>query len=94
MRKEVFPAGCCKENRFRSGLIAVYSILMVFFIVSAGWTQTLPLKAHIPWDWINDFEIYENGVFIAPYDGGIGYFTIDEDFNLTHRYTIDPGGLH
>ncbi len=94
MRKEVFPAGCCRKKGFRSGIITLYPILMVFFIISAGWTQTLPLKAHIPWDWINDFEFYENGIFIASENENINYYTVDEDFNLTYRYTIDPGGLH
>ena len=65
MHKEVFPAGYHRERGFRSVLIAIYPVLVLFFIVSKGWTQTLVLKANIPRGWTNDFEFYENGVFIA-----------------------------
>jgi len=52
------------------------------------------MKAHIPWGTIRDFEFFEDGIFISVYDGGIGYFTIDDNFNLAHQYTINPGGYH
>ncbi len=56
--------------------------------------QELTIKAHIPWGWIHDFEFYNDGIFVAPHNGGISYFHIEEDFALTYRYTICPGGSH
>ena len=92
MKSKEYPSVNRREKRFKYSLI-VCLVLLLFFIFSEGWAQ-LPLKAHIPWGWIHDFEFYENGIFIAPHDGGIGYFSIDEDFNLIYQYTIDPGGYH
>lgn len=81
------------ENRLSFGLILPCLLFLLFSVVSEGRAQ-LPMKAHIPWGTIRDFEFFEDGIFISVYDGGIGYFSIDEDFNLAHQYTIDPGGYH
>lgn len=56
--------------------------------------DSLRIKARIPWGMIYDFEFYRDGVFIAPDRGGISYYTIDDTFNLSYRYTIHPGGSH
>jgi hypothetical protein len=60
----------------------------------AAHADELQIKAHIPWGWISDFEFYRDGVFVSPHAGNIGYFAVDEFFNLSHRYTIAPGGSH
>jgi hypothetical protein len=65
--------------------------LMIILPHEAFCSDSLVVKIHIPWGWINDFEFYQDGIFISPYEGnGIGYFTIDSSYNLTHRYTIFP----
>ena len=75
-------------------IIFIFIIVSSLFTAGKAFAQDLTIKEHIPWGWIHDFELYEDGIFISPYDGGIGYFDIDENFNLTHQYTIDPGGGH
>ncbi|MCK4311595.1 MAG: T9SS type A sorting domain-containing protein [Candidatus Cloacimonetes bacterium] len=69
-------------------------ILISLFTAERAVAQEISIRDNIPWGWIHDFEFYEDGIFISPYDGGIGYFNIDEDYNLIHQYTIDPGGDH
>lgn len=89
--------GIMKANVFRSiGTTVLFVSLISILFLSTGESQAgeFQMKAHIAWGWIHDFEFFEDGIFIAPYNGGIGYFDIDENFNLTYRYTIDPGGYH
>ena len=69
-------------------------ILVLLFTTGIAFAQEINISAHIPWGSIHDFEFYEDGIFISPYDDGIGYFNIDEDYNLIYQYTIDPGGVH
>jgi hypothetical protein len=55
--------------------------------------DSLTIKAHIPWGGIEDFEFYNNGVFIGPIGvSGIGYFVVDDSFNLSLQYIVSPGG--
>ncbi len=79
-----------KSKAARTALLVIG---LAGLFVPAG-ADTLKIKAHIPWGSIYDFEFFHGGVFVAPYGGGIGYFSIDDSFNLTHRYTINPGGDH
>ena len=84
-----------KKRRFRFlALVFICFISLLFFTIERAWTQDLTILEHISWGWIHDFEFYEDGIFISPYNGGIGYFEIDNEFNLTHSYTINPGGSH
>lgn len=80
----------------RIGTSVLVTSLMSITLLNTGVSNAgdLPLKEHIPWGWIHDFEFFEDGIFIAPYDDGIGYFGIDDSLNLSYRYTIHPGGLH
>lgn len=67
------------------------AVLIIVLPYDAFCSDSLVVKARIPWGWINDFEFYQDGIFISPYgDNGIGYFTIDSSYNLTHRYTVFP----
>jgi len=67
------------------------AVLMIMLPRQVFYADSLVVKAHIPWSWINDFEFYKDGIFITPYESnGIGYFAIDSSYNLTHRYTIFP----
>lgn len=61
------------------------AVLIIVLPYDAFCSDSLVVKARIPWGWINDFEFYKDGIFIALYDGnGIGYFTVDSSYNLTH----------
>ncbi|MCK4234737.1 hypothetical protein KAX75_09920, partial [candidate division WOR-3 bacterium] len=80
-------------------LVSINKLIFVFFVAAvmiilpyeAFCSDSLRVKANISWGWINDFEFYQDGIFITPYGGnGIGYFTIDSSYNLTHRYTVFP----
>lgn len=72
------------------GFITI-AVLVITFPYQAFCADSLEVKARIPWGWINDFEFYQDGIFITPYESnGIGYFTIDTNYTLNHRYTIFP----
>ncbi len=71
--------------------LLVAGLLGFVLPASAG---TLKLRAHIPWGRVRDFEFFRDGVFITGDGAGIEYYTIDDSFHLTHRYTINPGGYH
>ena len=84
--------------RFRKGMLWP-TLLWLFFVAQivayqGAAAQELIIKAHIPWGDIYDFEFYGDGVFISPHNDGISYFSIEEDFTLTCRYTICPAGDH
>ncbi len=50
------------------------------FTSGKAYAQDFTIKEHIPRGWTHNFELYEDGIFISMYDGGIGYFDIDENF--------------
>ena len=64
------------------------------FTSGKAYAKDLTIKEHIPRGCIHNFELYEDSIFISPYDGGIDYFDIDDNFNLIHQYTFDPGEDH
>lgn len=84
----------CVRNALRCGIVLSLFLLLQAIAPQGASAQGIEIKTRIPWAWIHDFEFYRDGIFIAPHNGGISYFTIQEDFNLTYRYTICPGGSH